>query len=492
MKFSELLTSQQVEDIHQASGEILESVGILVRNQKARAIFTRHGCPVDSKTEIVKIPLTVVDAYRRMFVPTFTFRGRSPEFDRSLPNDSPIMVTASSAPNIVDPRTGEERRATSGDIANIAFLINELPGFDVFSISTLADDAPVDQFSLSRFYPALKNCLKPIRGNTPDLKDLLQILKLGALIAGSQDAYKERPLITHHCCPVVSPLTMDVNSTEILIYLVENSLPVYGTVAPNAGMTAPMSLLGTLTLGNAEFLAISILMQMIRPQTPLIYAVLSTVADMRSGSYAPGAIETGILQMAHSQMARFYGVPSGGYIGLTNAHTNDAQSGFETGMNTTAALLAGTDMFNTGGLLSSLLTFDYGKAVIDNEIALMYKQIKKGLNTDENDLCLDLIRDIGPGGSYMECTHTLEKMRSAALFPQVATREMRARWEDAGRPDSHQRAMRVAAKILNKNNPAVFSPEVENRIRKCYKNIVPGDAVWTSNAKDAIEAERDR
>ena len=59
---------------------------------------------------------------------------------------------------------------------------------------------------------------------------------------------------------------------------------------------------------------------------------------MRKGSYAPGAIETGMLQMAHCQMARFYRVPSGGYIGLTNAHLDDAQSGYETGM--------GMDLFN--------------------------------------------------------------------------------------------------------------------------------------------------
>src|SRR5581483_11199395 len=57
-----------------------------------------------------------------------------------------------------------------------------------------------------------------------------------------------------------------------------------------------------------------------------------TVADMRTGAYAPGAIETGILFVGVAQMARFYGVPCGGYIGLSNAKVNDAQSGFETGM----------------------------------------------------------------------------------------------------------------------------------------------------------------
>ncbi len=478
MQNCELLNPQEVERIHQASEEILGKIGILVRNENARNIYARHGCDVDSETGIVKIPHPVISAYQKMFVPTFTFRGRDPQYDRTIPEDGPIFVTASSAPNIMDPKTGAERRATSSDIANIAFLVNELPGYDVFSISTLADDAPKDQFSISRFYPALKNCLKPVRGNTPNVEDLLQILRLGAIIAGSEDAYKKRPLITHHCCPVVSPLTMDVTTTEILIYLVEKGLPVYVTVAPNAGMTAPMSLLGTLTLGNAEFLATSVFMQMIRPETPLIYSVLSTVADMRSGNYTPGAIETGILQMAHSQMSRYYGVPSGGYIGLTNAHENDTQAGFETGMNTTAAWLSGTDMLNVGGLLGSLLTFDFGKTVIDNEISLMLKKIKQGIQFNENDFCLDLMAETGPGGNYMECAHTLDHMRSTALLPKIATRESRRRWEDAGRPDAHDRAMKEAEKILKKDNPAVFSPEVDARIRENFKNLVPGDAGW--------------
>jgi trimethylamine--corrinoid protein Co-methyltransferase len=152
---------------------------------------------------------------------------------------------------------------------------------------------------------------------------------------------------------------MDVESLEAVIYLTEKGFPVYGTIVPNAGLTAPMTLTGTLTIGNAEFLALGVLMQMIQPESPLIYAVLSTVADMRSGAYAPGAIETGILQMAHSQMAGFYNVPSGGYIGLTNSQVNDAQCGYETGMNVTAALLAGADMFNMGGLLGGLMAWPW-------------------------------------------------------------------------------------------------------------------------------------
>jgi len=478
MQFAEFLTPQEVEQVHEASLEILENTGILVRNDKARDIYARHGCKVDSETLIVKISPSVVEEYRKAFVPTFTFKGRDPKFDRTIPEDRPLIVTASSAPNIIDPETGEERRATSSDIANIAFLINELPGYDVFSISTLADDAPEGQFSLSRYYPALKNCLKPVRSSTPSMKDLMEVLEMGTIIAGGKEVYKERPLITHHDCPVISPLTMDVESTEEVLYLTENGLPVYGSIVPNAGMTAPMTLLGTLALGNAEFLALSTLMQMIRPGTPLIYAVLPTVADMRTANYAPGAIETGILQIAHSQMARFYNVPSGGYIGLTNAHTNDAQSGYETGMNTTGALLAGADMLNMGGLLGSLMTFDFAKAVIDNEIALMLKRINRGMEFNEANFALAVIAEIGPGGTYIDNPHTLKHMRTTALLPKVATREIRTTWEDKGRPDVNILAMNEARKILTRDNPAVFSEDVDRKIRARFEGLVAGNAGW--------------
>jgi len=197
------LTREQVERIHEASLEILENVGLLVRNEKARGIFAKHGCIVDVETHIVRFPRAVVEEFQAMLPAKFTFRGRDPQFDRTLPDEGPVMVTASSAPDILDPVTGQERRARSDDIARIARLVNALPGYDVFSVSTLADDALPGHYTLARLYPALKHCLKPIRINNKDLAEAHMILRLGALIAGGDEAYREHPFITHHFCPVV-------------------------------------------------------------------------------------------------------------------------------------------------------------------------------------------------------------------------------------------------------------------------------------------------
>jgi trimethylamine--corrinoid protein Co-methyltransferase len=474
MEFATLLTQEQVERIHEASLEVLESVGLLVRNEKARTVFDKHGCTVDSESQIVKFPRAVVEKYRKMLPPKFTFRGRDPKFDRVIPDDRPILVTGSSAPDILDPVTGRERRARSDDIARIAHLVNELPAYDVFSVSTLADDAPEGQFTLARLYPALKYCLKPIRSTTKDMEDAQIIMRLLFAIAGSEAAYMERPFVTHHYCPVVSPLTMDHLSTEAIMFFSEKGLPVYPSIVPNGGLTSPMSMAGTLVQGNAEFLAAAVLMQMCREGTPTIYASLPTIADMRTGAYASGGIECGMLHMAFAQIARFYNVPSGGYIGLTNSKINDAQSGYETGMSVVAGLLGGADMFNTGGLIDALKTFDFAKAVIDDEIFQMLKRMRRGITFNEEELALNVIAEAKPGGSFMMSPHTAKRMKTEALLTKIADRDARTIWEKKGSLDTHAHAMQRANEIFAKASSAVFPDEVETRIRTEFPDLVPG------------------
>jgi trimethylamine--corrinoid protein Co-methyltransferase len=262
----------------------------------------------------------------------------------------------------------------------------------------------------------------------------------------------------------------------MFMHYAEQQLPMYSVTAPSAGMTSPLSLTGTLAQCNAEFLAQGVLAQMSKPGTPLLYSTLPTVSDMRSGAYAPGAIETGMLVMGCVQMARYYNVPSGGFAGLTNAKLNDAQSGFEMGMSSLAALLAGADLLHIGCLLDALMIFDFGAAVIGSEIAQMVKQVAGGLRFSEEALALDVIAEVGPGGTFVDTEHTLHRIRSTALLPSVADRSPRDQWQAQGGLDAHTRAMQRARDILVRDNPATFSADVDARIRSQFEGLVAGDA----------------
>jgi trimethylamine---corrinoid protein Co-methyltransferase len=489
------LSEGEVRRVHEASLEILEDVGMLVRNARAREIFAKHGCKVEAGGENVRFPRSVIEQHRAGIPPKFTFRARDPQFDRTVPDDTPVVISGSSAPDMVDPATGLARRAFAADIARIARLVDQLPNYDIFSVSTLADDAPPGFFSVTRLYAALKYCRKPLRISGPP-EELDAILKLAHIIAGSESAYRERPFITHHYCPCVSPLTMDYDSTEALIYYAERGLPGHPTLVPNAGLTAPLTLAGTLVQGNAEFLAAVVLEQMVRPGKATIYSSLPTVADMRTGAYAPGAIETGMLFMGVAQMARFYGVPCGGYIGLSNAKVNDAQSGFETGMSGVAALLSGNHLFNMAGLLDALMSFDFAKAVIDDEIVAMLRRIQRGLELTEENFALDVIREVGPGGMFADHLHTLERMRTTGFLSEIADREPRQGWAEKGALDAQGRAMLRVRDILTRDAPSLFSHDVDARLRSEFAGMVAATFAppegWTRAPDEALSDRAER
>ncbi len=476
MNFFSYLTDDDIQYVHDASLEILEEVGLLVRNEKARKRFAEHGAFVDHETEMVRIPSAVVEKYRVMVPPTITLRGRDPAYDVTFPRKLPVIATASSAPDIVDPVTGITRRSRSDDIARIAHLVNELPGFDLFSISTLADDAPRDQFSLTRFYAALKNCVKPCRTSVYNISEAEQVIKLGELIAGSKEAYWERPFINFGYCSIVSPLTMDFDSTDTLMYFAEKGITAYGTIAPMGGLSTPLTLSGMLVIMNAEWLAAATLAQMSRAGTAQIYNFLPVFADMRDGAYAPGAIEIGMMNSAVCQMARFYNVPGGGYLGLTNSKIADAQSGFEKGMSPLMGALSGVDFIVMGGLQDALMSFDFGQATIDNEIAMMIKRVRGGFGFSRESASLQEIKDTGPAGMFAANPATLKRMHTATFMPDLADRKLREQWELEGSSTIHQRALNKAFSIISAPNAVAFDAEVDARIRAEFEGLVAGDS----------------
>ena len=76
-------------------------------------------------------------------------------------------------------------------------------------------------------------------------------------------------------------------------------------------------------------------------------------------------------------------------------------------------------------------------------------------------------------------------MKTTAVLPKLANRDMRAQWEEAGRPDIHARALAEARRILAQPNPAVWDAALDARIRQQFPGIVAGDAYrWRAETTD--------
>jgi trimethylamine--corrinoid protein Co-methyltransferase len=129
-----------------------------------------------------------------------------------------------------------------------------------------------------------------------------------------------------------------------------------------------------------------------------------------------------------------------------------------------------------GGLLDALMAFDFAKAVIDNDIAMMVKRIRQGFEFSEENLALDLIAEVGPGGMFADTEHTLERMRATMYLTDIADRDPRQQWSEAGASDAQARAIQRVKEILTRDNPAVFSPDVDSRLRGEFIGMVAGDS----------------
>jgi trimethylamine--corrinoid protein Co-methyltransferase len=122
------------------------------------------------------------------------------------------------------------------------------------------------------------------------------------------------------------------------------------------------------------------------------------------------------------------------------------------------------------------MAFDFAKAVIDNDIALMLKRIGRGFEFSEENLAHDLIGEIGPGGMFADSEHTLERMRTTMYLTELADRNPRQQWHENGAHDTQARAMTRVKEILTRDNPSVFSPELDAQIQAHFIGMVVGDS----------------
>src|SRR5258706_471602 len=164
-----------------------------------------------------------------------------------------------------------------------------------------------------------------------------------------------------------------------------------------------------------------------------------------------------------------------GLFVFTNSKLNDAQAGYETGMSAMGGTVGGMDMFNIGGLIDALKTFDFAKAVIDDEVAQMMKRVKRGISFTDEDLAVDLIKQIGPGGSYIVAKHTISRMKTEAVMTKIADRDARTIWEKKGSTDIQARAMKKVRDIMVNNTAPLISPEVDAKLHTAVPGLVAGE-----------------
>ncbi|MCK4376334.1 MAG: trimethylamine methyltransferase family protein, partial [Candidatus Brocadiae bacterium] len=188
----------------------------------------------------------------------------------------------------------------------------------------------------------------------------------------------------------------------------------------------------------------------LEPGRPCIYNLgLAHVMDMRSALAVTGGPENALLAGVSAAMGRFYGLPSCSWVS-TEAMCPDAQAALEKMFGWHAHMADGMSLIWGVGQLESEMTISPAQAVIDDEMISYVRRCLRGVEVDEGALALDVCREVGIAGSFLEHEHTLRHFRSELYVPSLLLRERRAKWESEGGRTLSERADEVASDLMDR------------------------------------------
>lgn len=304
-----LLTDDELHDIHLATLEVLEKTGVWVEDEEARRIFAGAGANVDDATGIVKIPPYMVEEAVRCAPQKFVVCGRDPAKDFVLEADRVGFTNFGEGVKVVDPHTGELRLPTKRDVADTARVVDYLSDVDVYERAITAEDVSPQSAPLHQAEAWMSSTTKPGFMGPMNGYLLERIAQMATAVQGGAARLRERPLVTFVTCPV-SPLKLIRDCCEIIMGAAKQGLGVNILSMAMAGGSSPVTLAGTLVTHNAEVLSGTTLSQLTKKGAPVVYGSSTTAMDLRFASASVGSPECGLIGAAVAQLARFYLLPS--------------------------------------------------------------------------------------------------------------------------------------------------------------------------------------
>ena len=142
-----------------------------------------------------------------------------------------------------------------------------------------------------------------------DPNNIKVAFKMGSVVAGSEEKFKERPFFGTSTDPI-SPLVQAQGATDALIYATRLGIPVKINPLGMAGGTTCVHLAGTMVTHNAEVVSMFVLGQLIKRGVPMVYGSSTAMMDLSTTVSCVGSPELALFSAFVAKMAQFYKVPS--------------------------------------------------------------------------------------------------------------------------------------------------------------------------------------
>ncbi len=458
-----VLSESQLQGINSAALEVLRRTGVRFHHQGALDMLRKAGAFI-SDGNLVKFPARLVRNALASTPSRIMMCDRDGEPAMALEGYNVHFGGGSDCVNYLDPYTGEHHKFLQADIVNGYHLCDALPNIHfLMSIGIPEDIDPALTYDVQMAL-MLEHSTKPIVFVTNDKVSCQRAIDMAAVVAGGYEALREQQHILLYSEPS-SPLQQSETAIDKLLMMAEYELPVVHSPGPQMGAVVPITMAGGLALSVAEILSSLVVHQLKRPGAPFVFGAGLHHMDMSTMQICYASPEFQLTKAAIAELGRWYGLPTWGYAGCSDAKVMDEQAAVEATLSVIMAKLCGSNLVHDVGYMESGLTASYEMFVLTDELAAMTDHLIKGIEVNDDTLLLDEIHAVGPGGNYIGTQQTLKRFREF-WFPGLLDRRIRPQWLESGSLTMGQRLNTRVKEIIEQHQPKPLDADKKQKLQE--------------------------
>lgn len=449
MRLSELkvLSQDEIIRIHEASLEILEKTGLIIESETVLKLLEENGCPVDYESKVSKFPRSVVEKALSTCPQTFPVLNREGGEAFVMGGGKCLCGSGHNAVFTMIDESGDRRDATLNDVREFSVLSDVLSEVDIIGVPFSPQDVNPNTSLLYAIKQILDVSTKPIFFSCESEIINKAVVEMCKSVLGVSKLNGRCNMITQ--LSTTSPLYWERGAVEALYLVSKEGMPVAFLPQPIAGVTAPYTVAGLLTIHNTEVLSGIVISQLINPGLPVVYACAWTTYDMRQTNVLIGRPESSLLKIAGAQMAHFYNIPSHTTAPDNDSNLHDEQGAWEKMHSTICAIAGGNDMLMNMGMFGTGMSITCEQLVMDNEICRITRRMIKGIEVTDETIALDVIGDVGPKNVFLMEDHTMTNLRSGEHVPLLISNGANfGTWSDNGKLSTVDAAKTIIEKSL--------------------------------------------
>jgi trimethylamine--corrinoid protein Co-methyltransferase len=460
----EILTPEQVERILDAACRVLEDAGLEIRSGAARDVYRKAGALVDDATQLVRLGRDLVEAQLALAPASFVLHSRNPGRHLHVGGNTVNFGPVNGAPNATDLERGRRYGdlAAFRDILKLTHTLGVLHWQGGIVVEPVDVAIPVRHLAAYRAHIECSDIVWAARGvGGVQVEDAVAMSAIEHRC--SIEDLAARPTLLS-VTNVNSPRRVDEDILDNVMAMARHGQCVVITPFTLMGAMAPVTLAGALVQQTAEALGIVALCQLVRPGAPCVMGGFTSNVDMRTGSPAFGTPEYVNAALATAQIGRRLGIPVR-TSAVNAAPTVDAQSTYETAFSLQAAILSHSHLINhAAGWLEGGLSASFEKIVVDAEMLRAWAELLKPVEFDDDDLALEAIGGVEPGGHFFGSAHTLARYEKAFYRPLLSDWSNFENWKEAGSRDATHRATGIWKRLLAEYSPPLLDADVREAI----------------------------